>query len=65
MKTNSERRLNASNKFNKSNKMKYYYRNKKINFFSGSEIIITIRDKNKGKIYYSSQKRADNFFKKN
>ena len=65
MKTNSERRLNASNKFNKSNKMKDYYRNDKQKISSSSESTITVKDKNKGKIYYSSQKRADNFFKKN
>ena len=49
MKTDSERRLNVSNKFNKSNKMKDYYRNEKRKYSSSSESTITIKDKNKEK----------------
>ena len=64
-KYDNKEKLNVSNKFNKSNKMKDYYRNEKRKFSSSSESTITIKDKNKDKNYYSSQKRSENSYKRN
>ena len=58
MKTNSERGLNVSNKFNKSNKMTDYYRNDKRKYSSSSESTITVKDK------YRDKKYSNNFYRK-
>ena len=64
MKNDSERRLNVSNKFNKSNKMTDYYRNDKNQISSSSESTITIKDKNKDRDYYSSYRKSHSSHKR-
>ena len=57
MKTNSERGLNVSNNYNKSNKMTDYYRNDKRKYSSSSESTITVKDKYRDKRYNNNSYR--------